>query len=63
MSEPGEKRWNDRYREKEYAYGVEPNVFLKEKLEKLNVGKILFAAEGEGRNAVFASKLGWTVSA
>ncbi len=63
MNEPGEKRWNDRYREKEYAYGVEPNVFLKEQLEKLDVGKILFAAEGEGRNAVFASKLGWTVSA
>jgi len=32
-------------------------------LEKLNVGTILFPAEGEGRNAVFAANLGWTVSA
>lgn len=63
MSESGLKRWNDRYSQKEYAYGTEPNVFLKEQLEKLPVGKILFAAEGEGRNAVYASKLGWTVSA
>jgi cyclopropane fatty-acyl-phospholipid synthase-like methyltransferase len=32
-------------------------------LEKLGVGTILFPAEGEGRNAVFAARLGWTVSA
>jgi Methyltransferase domain len=36
---------------------------LKAQLEKLSVGSILFPAEGEGRNAVFAAKLGWTVSA
>ena len=29
----------------------------------MNAGTILFPAEGEGRNAVFAAKLGWTVSA
>jgi hypothetical protein len=32
-------------------------------LEQLTPGSILFPAEGEGRNAVFAAKLGWTVSA
>jgi cyclopropane fatty-acyl-phospholipid synthase-like methyltransferase len=36
---------------------------LKEQLENLPAGKILFPAEGEGRNAVFAAKLGWTVVA
>jgi len=56
-------RWNDRYSKDEFAYGEEPNNYLKEQLSKLTVGTILFPAEGEGRNAVFAAKLGWTVSA
>lgn len=56
-------RWNDRYSKEEFAYGEQPNNYLKEQLEKLNPGKILFPAEGEGRNAVFAARLGWTVSA
>lgn len=51
--------WNNRYSTAEYAYGTEPNVFLKESIEKITPGKILFPAEGEGRNAVFAAKLGW----
>ena len=55
--------WNDRYSNDEFAYGEEPNNYLEEQLRKLNVGTILFPAEGEGRNAVFAAKLGWTVSA
>lgn len=57
------QRWDDRYKSKEFAYGEEPNNFLKEQLEKLNPSTILFPAEGEGRNAIFAAKLGWTVSA
>src|SRR5688572_28635163 len=56
-------RWNDRYSKDEYAYGERPNNFLKEQLEKIKVGSILFPAEGEGRNAVFAATLGWNVSA
>jgi SAM-dependent methyltransferase len=55
--------WNERYASEEYAYGTEPNLFLKDKLEQLTPGKILFPAEGEGRNAVFAAKLGWQVTA
>jgi len=55
--------WNERYATEEYAYGTEPNRFFKENLEQLVPGKILFPAEGEGRNAVFAAKLGWQVSA
>jgi SAM-dependent methyltransferase len=63
MNESWINRWNDRYSKDEYAYGIHPNSFLKEQLEKLPVGTILFPAEGEGRNAVFAAKLGWNVSA
>lgn len=57
------KRWDDRYSSEEFAYGEEPNNYLKEQLEKLSLGTVLFPAEGEGRNAVFAAKLGWKVSA
>ena len=57
------KKWNDRYRDKAYAYGTQPNNFLKEKIQKLNTGTILFGAEGEGRNAVYAAQLGWNVCA
>jgi SAM-dependent methyltransferase len=55
--------WNQRYREDEFAYGKEPNLYFKEKLESLPAGKILMPAEGEGRNAVYAAKLGWQVFA
>ena len=54
--------WDDRYSKNEFAYGEQPNNYLKEQLEKLQVGRILFPAEGEGRNAVFAATLGWKVS-
>ncbi len=63
MNESWIGRWNDRYSKNEFAYGVQPNNYLKEQVEKLPVGTILFPAEGEGRNAVFAAKLGWIVSA
>ncbi|EMI66069.1 class I SAM-dependent methyltransferase [Leptospira noguchii] len=63
MSDPWTDRWNERYSKEEFAFGEQPNEYLKEQLEKLEVGKILFPAEGEGRNAVFAAKLGWNVSA
>lgn len=55
--------WNERYRQQAFAYGELPNKYLETQLKKLEVGNILFAAEGEGRNAVFAAQLGWAVSA
>jgi len=55
--------WNQRYAQKEYVYGIKPNEFYKEQLLKLQPGKILFPAEGEGRNAVFAALNGWDVVA
>lgn len=55
--------WNERYSTKDYIYGTQPNQFFKEQIEKLNAGKILMVGEGEGRNAVYAAKLGWQVDA
>ncbi len=62
MTDPAQ-HWNERYAKEEYAYGEAPNEFLKEQLLRLTPGRILFPAEGEGRNAVYAATLGWTVEA
>ncbi len=55
--------WNERYAQEEYVYGKEPNEFFSQELIKHKAGKILLPAEGEGRNAVYAAKLGWKVYA
>jgi hypothetical protein len=57
------QQWDLRYSAEEYIYGTEPNTYLKETLIKLSPGRILFPAEGEGRNAVFAATAGWQVDA
>ncbi|MEM7105212.1 MAG: class I SAM-dependent methyltransferase [Bacteroidota bacterium] len=58
-----QKKWNERYAKSEFAYGTEPNDYLKAQLDKLAPGTILFGAEGEGRNGIYAARQGWTVSA
>lgn len=63
MSTTPDVFWNNRYSKNEFAYGETPNVYLKHKLKKIKNGRILFPAEGEGRNAVYAAKLGWEVFA
>ncbi len=55
--------WDQRYSSEEYIYGIEPNGFFKEQIDKINSGKILLLGEGEGRNAVYAAKNGWEVDA
>ncbi|MBZ9630366.1 class I SAM-dependent methyltransferase [Salegentibacter sp. LM13S] len=55
--------WNERYAEKDYVYGKAPNKYFKNKIGEIAPGKILFPAEGEGRNAVYASSKDWEVSA
>ena len=55
--------WDERYSNKEFVYGTLPNQFFKDQLDKLKPGKILMVGEGEGRNAVYAAKLGWQVDA
>ncbi len=55
--------WDSRYATSEYVYGTAPNEFVKEQLQNIPRGKILFPAEGEGRNSVFAAKIGFDVYA
>jgi Methyltransferase domain len=57
------EKWNERYSQVDFAYGETPNEFLRSSLKHIPVGKILFPAEGEGRNAVYATTLGWEVFA
>lgn len=55
--------WNDRYSSEDFVYGKEPNEFFKSEIDKLTPGNLLLPSEGEGRNAVYAAKLNWTVDA
>lgn len=55
------KFWDERYSSAEFAYGEEPNEYFKAQLSKLEPGKILLPGDGEGRNGVYAAKLGWEV--
>ena len=59
-----QNEWDKRYSEAEYVYGTVPNLFFADFLEKQKkTGKILLPAEGEGRNAVYAAKMGWQTDA
>ena len=58
------KFWDERYSSEEYVYGTVPNQFFKQMLDKIPIpGKLLLPGEGEGRNAVYAAKMGWHVDA
>ena len=55
--------WDARYEGENYAYGTEPNTYFRQRLDALPPGRLLLLAEGEGRNAVYAAKRGWQVTA
>ncbi|MDH3244572.1 MAG: class I SAM-dependent methyltransferase [Saprospiraceae bacterium] len=55
--------WDERYSEPGLAYGPDPNLFIKSFLDKHEPGRILFPAEGQGRNAIYAAIKGWKVDA
>lgn len=55
--------WDERYSAEEYAYGTAPNSFLEQNFSSIPKGKVLSIAEGEGRNAVFLARHGYTVTA
>ncbi len=55
--------WDDRYAENETVYGLQPNAFFREFIEKTRPGTLLLPCEGEGRNALYAAKRGWQVDA
>jgi SAM-dependent methyltransferase len=55
--------WNERYQPEEFQYGMNPNDFFAEQIKDLPLGRILIPAAGEGRDAIYAAKLGWDVYA
>ena len=56
--------WDERYKEEGFAYGTDPNDFLKSEYSRIpKGGRVLCLAEGEGRNAVFLAKEGYAVTA
>jgi SAM-dependent methyltransferase len=55
--------WDARYQSTEYQYGINPNDFFAEQIANIPVGRILIPAAGEGRDAIYAAKLGWEVYA
>lgn len=56
--------WDERYTEEGFAYGTEPNDFLRAEFSRIpKGGRVLCLAEGEGRNAVFLARQGYAVTA
>lgn len=62
MNQDAKQKWDERYKDAEFAYGKEPNSFFKEWILTFNPATILLPADGEGRNGVFAAKNGWAVT-
>lgn len=58
-----QKRWDERFKGRRFAFGKEPNPFLKKHIRLLPKGKALDIATGEGRNAVFLAQHGFEVDA
>ena len=56
--------WNNRFSKDSYVFGTEPNAWLREHASVWSSGaKILFVADGEGRNSVWLAKQGHQVDA
>lgn len=56
-------RWDERYAQPEFVYGVAPNEFLVSVADQIPPGPVLMLGEGEGRNAVFLASRGHEVVA
>jgi len=55
--------WDERYGMEGFAFGTEPNDFLREVADRIPRGDVLCLGEGEGRNAVFLAERGCRVTA
>jgi|SRR6056297_91807 len=55
--------WDQRFSAEHYVYGKDPNGFLEENVDRLPGREVLCLAEGEGRNAVFLARHGFSVTA
>jgi cyclopropane fatty-acyl-phospholipid synthase-like methyltransferase len=53
--------WDETYKQTPYLYGKAPSQFIVEMLPRLQKGKLLDVAMGEGRNAVYLAQKGFTV--
>jgi 2-polyprenyl-3-methyl-5-hydroxy-6-metoxy-1,4-benzoquinol methylase len=58
-----QKRWDQRFKGKQFTFGKKPNSFLRRHIALLPKGKALDLATGEGRNAVFLAQHGFKVDA
>jgi SAM-dependent methyltransferase len=54
--------WNERYSQPGFAYGTEPNDFLRDQASLIPKGRVLALADGEGRNGVYVATLGHHVT-
>src|SRR5674476_1164418 len=59
----GKEYWDSRFSEPGYAYGEQPNDFLLASCQHMATGDVLSLCEGEGRNAVYLTRLGVRVTA
>lgn len=55
--------WNERYDREDYAFGTQPNEWFKSVIDNLKPGRLLVPGAGEGRDAVYAARMGWEVDA
>jgi SAM-dependent methyltransferase len=55
--------WDYRFSEPGFAYGEEPNDFLRASCQDMQPCEALTLCEGEGRNAVYLARLGFRVTA
>jgi SAM-dependent methyltransferase len=62
---PNERKafWDSRFSEPGFAYGEQPNDFLRATCQHMAPGDVLSLCEGEGRNAVYLARLGFRVTA
>jgi SAM-dependent methyltransferase len=54
--------WDERYASVDWAFGTEPNDFLRQQAPQLPVGPTLCIGDGEGRNGVYLATLGHEVT-
>ena len=55
--------WDERYAASGLVWSAEPNIFVADELGDLPPGRALDLAAGEGRNAIWLARRGWTVTA
>lgn len=55
--------WDAQFGTADYAYGEQPNDFLRQRHADIPKGRVLCLAAGEGRNAVFLAEQGHAVTA